>query len=131
MLTSPPTWILVVFLAAAGVSGAAEGSANGGTATTTPSAAASVAFSAMQNLELDLGAQYGLTPSTMDEDGVAASTVQTVMRGAAKRNPESLYFLGLLRLYGQGGLPEDHEKVTKGAGSTVARANTAQALSNN
>ena len=46
----------------------------------------------------------------MDEGGVAQTTVQTVMQGASKRNPESLYFLGLLRLYGQGGVAEDHEK---------------------
>jgi hypothetical protein len=70
-----------------------------------------VAFSAMKDLELDLGSSYGLSPWTMDAGkGVAQSTVQNVMSGAQKRNPESLYFLGLLRLYGQGGLPEDHAK---------------------
>lgn len=69
-----------------------------------------VAYSAIRNLELDLGSSYGLSPWNMDKDGVAQGTVQNVMSGAHKRNPESLYFLGLLRLYGQGGLPEDHEK---------------------
>lgn len=69
-----------------------------------------VAFSAIQNLELDLGSPYGLSPWNMDKDGIAQGTVQNVMTGAHKRNAESLYFLGLLRLYGQGGLPEDHAK---------------------
>lgn len=71
---------------------------------------ANVSFSAIPSLELDLGAQYGLSPETMDEEGVAQSTVQTIMSGASKKSPDSLYFLGLLRLYGQGGLPEDHSK---------------------
>ena len=69
-----------------------------------------VSFSSMRDLELDLGSAYGLSPWTMEEGGIAQSTVQNVMRGAQKRNPESLYFLGLLRLYGQGGMPEDQQK---------------------
>mmetsp|Transcript_12408 Transcript_12408/g.24518 ORF Transcript_12408/g.24518 Transcript_12408/m.24518 type:complete len:411 (+) Transcript_12408:163-1395(+) len=71
---------------------------------------ANVSFSAIASLELNLGAQYGLSPETMDEEGVAQSTVGRVMSGASKKSPDSLYFLGLLRLYGQGGLPEDHAK---------------------
>ena len=62
----------------------------------------------MPGLELDLGAEYGLAGE--DRGGIGQSTVMTVMRGAEKKNKESLYFLGLLRLYGAGGLPEDHEK---------------------
>ena len=64
-------------------------------------------FSTFQ-LDMDLGAPYGLSPATMDEDGIAPTTVASVRLGAQKRNPESLYFLGLLRLYGHGGLGEDH-----------------------
>lgn len=73
-----------------------------------PSSFQNVAFSAMPGLELDLGAEYGLAGE--DRGGIGQSTVMTVMRGAEKKNKESLYFLGLLRLYGAGGLPEDHEK---------------------
>lgn len=46
----------------------------------------------------------------MDADGLSPGTITGVLRGAQQRNPDSLYFLGLLRLYGQGGLAEDHTK---------------------
>ena len=64
-----------------------------------------VAFSALPDLELDLGSAYGLTG-----EGVAQATVMTVTQGAEKKNKESVYFLGLLHLYGAGGMQEDHEK---------------------
>ncbi len=52
----------------------------------------------------------------MDADGLSPATVTGVLRGAQQRNPDSLYFLGLLRLYGHGGLAEDH---TKAAGTIL------------
>mgnify|MGYP004114155863 CR=1 FL=1 len=75
-----------------------------------------VAFSALPDLELDLGSAYGLTG-----EGVAQATVMTVTQGAEKKNKESVYFLGLLHLYGAGGMQEDHEK-------GVASVREAQAL---
>ena len=87
---------------------APKGHSMGNSQQAPPPFSQNVAFSAMPNLELDLGAEYGLAGE--DRGGIGQSTVMTVMRGAEKKNKESLYFLGLLRLYGAGGLPEDHEK---------------------
>jgi len=65
-------------------------------------------------LELDLGASYGLSPSSLEQqttEPLSQTNVASVVRGAASQQPESLYLKGLLHLYGHGGMSEDHEKV--------------------
>lgn len=68
-------------------------------------------YEAAPQFDVDLGKPFGL--SFHATEAVGSETVRDVVHGAEQKNRESLYFLGLLRLYGQGGLNRDPTKASK------------------